>query len=110
MSPTYLKDIYTNAEKARRLLGDLEGPEVLERDELRLYAVVCALEVIGEAANRVPVERRTRHPEIPWSEMAGMRDKPIHDYQGVDAQAVWATVKESLPGLVAQIERLLDED
>ncbi|WP_456480881.1 HepT-like ribonuclease domain-containing protein [Oceanithermus sp.] len=72
---TYLEDTYENAEKARRFLGELEGPEALQRDELRTRAIVRALEVIGEVAKRVPAEYRARHPEIPWREMAGMRDK-----------------------------------
>ncbi|WP_456410776.1 HepT-like ribonuclease domain-containing protein [Oceanithermus sp.] len=101
--------MYENAEKARRFLGELEGPEALQRDELRTRAIVRALEVIGEVAKRVPAEYRARHPKIPWREMAGMRDKLIHDYLGVDASVVWATVKESLPELVSRIEPLLAE-
>ncbi len=81
----------------------------MQRDELRTRAIVRALEVIGEVAKRVPAEYRARHPKIPWREMAGMRDKLIHDYLGVDASVVWATVKESLPELVSRIEPLLAE-
>ena len=67
------------------------------------------LEIVGEEAKLVPAEVRDRAPEIPWHVMAGMRDKLIHAYAGVDLQVVWRTVHEELPSVVAQLEALLAE-
>ena len=81
--------------------------EALARDEKTLLAVVRALEVIGEAARHVAPAFRREHPEIPWRGMAGMRDKVIHGYFGVDAAVVWRTVKEDPPRVREATKSLL---
>lgn len=72
-------------------------------------AVIRNLEIVGEAAKRVPDSIRDRAPEVPWREMAGMRDKLAHDYLGVDLNLVWDVVASELPGARAHIATLLDE-
>mgnify|MGYP001606765310 FL=1 len=76
-------------------------------DKKTIYAVIRALEVIGEAAKNVPEAIRSGYPEIPWKEMAGMRDKLIHFYVGVDREAVWLVVHERIPWLKPVMERIL---
>jgi uncharacterized protein with HEPN domain len=72
-------------------------------------AVVRNLEVVGEATKQVPKALRERAPELSWSEMAGMRDKLIHDYLGVDLNLVWDVVASELPATRERIVALLDE-
>jgi len=81
-----------------------------ERDERTRDAVVRNLEIIGEAANQLRTmspDFIVRHPELPWIEMRGMRNKIIHNYFDVDWSVVWDTANNDLPGLKQQIENLL---
>ena len=66
-----------------------------------------AIEVIGEAAKNIPDSIRSKYPAVPWKEMAGMRDKVIHSYFGVDREAVWLVVKERIPSLKPLIVEIL---
>ena len=78
-------------------------------DRLVGYAVVRAIQLIGQAARGVSGELQTAHPEIPWREMVGMRNVVVHDYADVDLALVWKTVREDLPGLVERLRAILDE-
>src|ERR1039457_7577925 len=75
----------------------------LETDLMFQFATVRALEIIGEAAARLPDETRAAHPEIPWSNMIGMRNRLVHGYFDVDLDVVWNTVNRSLPPLIVTL-------
>ena len=91
-----------------RILDYISGKdrEAFEEDLVTQDAVVRQLEVIGEATKRVSKELRSRNPDIPWSDMAGMRDVLIHDYIDVDLGVVWKTASEDIPNLKALILKL----
>jgi uncharacterized protein with HEPN domain len=81
--------------------------DTFEEDRKTINAVIRSLEVLGEATKHIPTSFRNKHPEIPWSKMAGMRDVLIHDYMGVDLMTVWKAAKERLPEIRPAIEKLL---
>lgn len=68
-------------------------------DDKTQYAVVRGLEIIGEAAKKIPDAFKAANPQIPWREVSGMRDKLVHDYFGVNAEVVWKTVVEDVPSI-----------
>ena len=102
----YVKDILENMCDAEEFVQGLSYDQ-FAADKKTLNAVVRALEIVGEAAKNVPDSVRLRHPAVPWKEMAGMRDKAIHFYFGVDREAVWFAVKERIPTVKPMIEQVL---
>jgi len=71
-------------------------------------AVMRQIEIIGEATKRLSKEIRDKHLEIPWKDMAGLRDKLIHGYFGVDLDAVWDTVERDIPQLKGKLKSLIE--
>ena len=72
------------------------------------YAVLRALEIIGEATKNLSGELKAKSPEVDWKNIAGMRDKLIHSYFGVNLPLVWETVKKDLPQLKKQTQKILE--
>jgi len=83
----YLNDILDAIEKIGNFTEGMKC-STFESDEKTIYAVIRALEIIGEATKHIPEDIRDNNPSIPWKEMAGMRDVLIHDYFGVDIKTV----------------------
>lgn len=102
----YIKDIIDYMIKAEMFTAE-HTLETLRKDEKTLLAVIRCIEVIGEASKQVPITLTEKHPEIPWRDMAGMRDKLIHSYFGVNPEKVWLVIKEDIPRLKPLLLSLL---
>ena len=106
---TYLLDILIAARDARDFVSDVTQSQFYA-SRLHQSAVIKALEVIGEAAARISDEMRQAHPDIPWTDMTGMRNRLVHGYFEVDLGKVWDTIQDDLPTLIALIEPLVPPD
>ena len=73
-------------------------------------AVTRSLEIIGEATKKIPADVKYEWNDISWKQMAGMRDKLIHDYMGVNYLIVWDVAKNIIPVLIPQIEAIIDNE
>lgn len=104
----YIRDIIRNMKEAEEFVQGMSQAE-FAADKKTFNAVLRSIEVIGEAAKYVPESIRQQNPDVPWREMAGMRDKVIHFYFGVHVETVWITVTERIPSLRPVIERILRE-
>ncbi len=87
-SQDYVNDILSCFQETQEFTQGLDY-EAFAKDRRTVKAVVRSLEVMGEAAKRIPEDIRRRYPEIPWKRMTGMRDKLIHEYSGVDREIIW---------------------
>lgn len=104
----YLKDILAAMESIEGFVAGMDF-EAFQADDKTASAVLRKLEVIGEATKGVPEAIRSKYPAMPWREMAGMRDRLIHSYFGVDYVLVWRAIRERIPQLKPQLQQILQE-
>ena len=104
----FIQDILDFSREALDFVAGMTFEE-FKADKKTVYAVIRAMEVIGEATKRISSSFKAQHPDVPWKSMAGMRDRLIHDYIGVDLEVLWKTVNERLPPLEHQMLHLLSQ-
>ncbi len=105
--PLALLDIRDDGKSAQDFVAGLSLEE-FKRDRKTFYAVTRALEIISEAARRLPPEMQARHPELPWRAIMGVGNVYRHNYDDVEEDYVWRTLHESLPALLAAIEKEIE--
>lgn len=98
-------DSIENIEEYTKNINENKFAESLQIQD----AVVRRMEIIGEAVKNLPTHFREKHPDIPWKDIAGTRDIIVHDYSGVDIDMVWEIVKDGIPKLKNQIQKILKE-
>ena len=102
----FLEDILKAIKKIERYTAGLTF-EGLSKNDMAADAILRNFEIIGEAANNVPERMRRKYPYVEWKEAIGFRNVLIHDYFGIDLEAVWDTVKKNIPSLKTNILKVL---
>lgn len=104
----YLHDIIEAMKKIEEIVEGLTFEE-FQKDDKTSSAVIRKFEILGEATKNISDDVRKKFSEIPWKEMAGMRDKLIHSYFGIDYKLVWSTIKNSIPKVKTVLKKILEE-
>lgn len=102
----FIEDIKGSIAQIEEFVGDMNFQE-FANDEKTSSAVVRKLEIVGEATKNVPKEIRQKYKELPWTDMARMRDKITHSYFAIDYEVVWKTIKERLSEIKPKIDNIL---
>ena len=103
---SYLVDIIEHMNYAEEFIRDMTFDE-FKSDKKTVLSVTKCIEVVGEATKHIPDQIRERYPEIPWRDMAGIRDRLVHGYFKVDLSIVWTTVTIEFPELRSMLENVL---
>jgi uncharacterized protein with HEPN domain len=105
---SYVEDIIEHMSYAEEFVKDLTFEEFVN-DKKTVLSVTKCIEVVGEATKHVPDTIREKYPEIPWKDMAGIRDRLVHGYFKVNLEIVWMTVTQEFPELRPMIEKVLKD-
>ena len=104
----YLRDILVAVNDVESFVQGLTYDEFI-KDRKTLNAVVRSIEIIGEASKNIPEAVKVKYKELPWKQMAGMRDKLIHAYFGMDTETVWKATQTNIPQLKGLIQKVINE-
>ena len=106
---TRLRHMLDHTREAMIMIQDKSRAD-LETDRKLNLALVRLLEIVGEAASRIPTDERSKYPEIPWAEIVSLRNRLIHGYDTVDFDIMWQILTHDLPRLVADLEKLVSPE
>ncbi len=104
----FLKDIYKSCEYILEFIEGMDFDE-FKVDEKTLSAVIRKFEIIGESVRYLPDRIKENYSNVHWKEMAGMRDRLIHGYFGIDYNIIWDTIKRKIPNLISIISQILND-
>lgn len=104
----YLEDILSATSKIIKYAADASYENLLQ-DEMRVEAIVRNFEIIGEAAGKVPQDLKEKYPSISWRKISDFRNVLAHEYFGIDYEIMWEIIKDKLPILKSDIQKVLDE-
>jgi uncharacterized protein with HEPN domain len=104
----FIQDIYDAIQNIKEFVGAMKQREFLSDDKTR-SAVAFKIENIGEASKNIPKEIKAKYKDLPWAEMARMRDKITHFYFGINYKIVWLVVKKELPAIEPIVTKILTD-
>jgi uncharacterized protein with HEPN domain len=105
----FLADILSAADDLRQLVRQAT-PELFQSSKMLRYAMLHALMVVGEAAAKLSAELKSRHGDVPWQRVTGVRHRIVHDYSGLDYELLWEVITRMVPELEARVSSILADE